>query len=164
MMPVVLDAVITDVGRLKLLSDGWRDGALAPIIDFKVGEGGWVDTLGGRVRRDPTDPGPGNNRGPTLTDLDAIANPGDYPADSQATFTKALGPLDFVVSGNTTLTVTCGLTALEFNNDGFGNPPEIYELGLFDSAGDMVAYGTCPVAIKVPVPLTFLVQINAERV
>jgi hypothetical protein len=163
-MTVTLDAIVTDAGRLALLSDGLKDGALAPLASFKVGEGGWVNTLAGKTRRDPTDPGPAANRGPTLTTLDVLANPADYPADSQATFSKALVPGDVVISGNTTLTVTCALTALEFNDDGFGNNPEIYEVGVFDSGGVMILYGTCPVVVKTPAgPKTFVMTLNAER-
>lgn len=162
-MPTDLEGVVTDIGR-QLLLEGW--GQITPfatITAFSVGEGGWQDLPAGRFPRDPTDPGPGNNRGPMLTDLDVILNPGDYPADSQATFTKALAAPDFVTSGNTVLEVTCTLDAGDFNDDGFGNFPEIYEIGLFNSTGDMVVYATCPVVVKTPVPCTFVVKINASR-
>lgn len=163
-MAVILEAIVTDAGRFALLSDGWKGGALSAIASFKVGEGGWVNTLAGKTRRDPTDPGPSANRGPTLSDLDVITNPGDYPADSQGSFSKALAPGDLVISGNTTLEVTCLLTALEFNDDGSGNPPEIYEVGVFDGAGTMVLYGTCPVVVKTPAaPKTFVMTLRAER-
>jgi len=162
-MPVDLEGVVTDIGR-QLLMEGWgQTTPLAAITNFKVGEGGWQDLPAGRFPRDATDPGPGNNRGPVLTDLDAILNPADYPADSQATFTKALVGLDFSLSGNTVLEVTCTLDAGDFNDDGFGNFPEIYEIGLFDSTGDMVVYATCPVVVKTPIPRTFIVRIQASR-
>ena len=40
------------------------------IVEFKVGEGGWVSEAGGIVPRTPD---------PTLEDLDAIENPTRYP-------------------------------------------------------------------------------------
>lgn len=163
-MPVNIEAVVTDVGRLRLLQGWGQVTTLADVTDFKVGEGGWEATPSGREPRDPTDEGPSANRGPTLTDLDCITNAGDYPADSLGNFTKALGPGDFAITGNSTLTATCLLDFGEFNDDGNGNFPEIYEVGIFDSAGDMVAYGTCPKVEKNPgVQRTFLVKINANR-
>lgn len=163
-MPTNIEAIVTDIGRQRLL-EGWGQVlALTSITQFKVGEGGWETTPSGSTPRDPTDEGLLANRGPTLVDLDCIANPGDYPADSVGNFTKALAPGDIVLSANTTLTATCVLLAGEFNNDGFGNAPEIYEIGLFNSAGEMVAYGTFPVVTKTPAgPKTLVVRINANR-
>jgi hypothetical protein len=162
-MPVNIVAVVTDIGRQRLL-DGWGQvTALTSITSFKVGEGGWEQTPAGRVPRDPTDPGPTNSRGPTLTDLDAISNPADYPADSLGTFQKALVSVDFSITGNSTLEVTCVVAVGDFIDDGNGNTPEIYEIGLFNSAGEMVAYGTYPVVLTVPGPNTFTVKILAER-
>lgn len=164
-MPTNIVAVVTDIGRQRILEGLVTAGtALETIDSFKVGEGGWIQTSGGRVPRDPTDPTSALNRGPTLTDLDVISNSGSYPADSQATFSKALANPDFAVSGNTTLKVTCFLDFGEFNNDGFGNDPEIYEIGIFNTSGEMVAYGTCPLVTKnVAVSRTFVVRIKAER-
>jgi len=159
-MPTNIEAVVTDIGRQRLL-EGWgQTTSLTDITSFKVGEGGWEDTPGGRVPRDPTDEGPGANRGPTLTDLDCLANPGDYPASSLGNFSKALGGVDFAYTGNTTLEATCFLD--------FAEPPattlDLYEIGLFNSASEMVAYGTFPRVEKNPaVQRTFTVKINASR-
>lgn len=145
--------------------EGWgQTTALTFITSFKVGEGGWENTPGGQARRDPTDPGPANTRGPTLTDLDCIVNPADYPVDSRGNFSKGLALVNFAFTGNTTLEATCFLDFGEFNDDGHGNFPEMYEIGLFNSASEMVAYGTFPVVEKNPgVSRTFLVKINADR-
>ena len=163
-MPLNITAVITDIGRQRLL-EGWgQTTALDFITSFKVGEGGWESTPGGQVPRDPTDPGPGNNRGPTLTDLDCIANPSDYPTDSDGNFSKALALVDFAFTGNTTLEATCFLDFGEFNDDGHGNSPEMYEIGLFNSSSEMVAYGTFPQVEKnAGVQRTFTVKISADR-
>jgi hypothetical protein len=163
-MPLNIEAVVTDIGRQRLL-EGWgQTTALDFITSFKVGEGGWENTPGGQVPRDPTDEGPSANRGPTLTDLDCIVNPSDYPVDSRATFSKALALVNFAFTGNTTLEATCYLDFGEFNNDGYGNFPEMYEIGLFNSSAEMVAYGTFPRVEKNPgVSRTFTVKINADR-
>lgn len=163
-MPVNIEAVVTDIGRQRLM-EGWgQTTALTYITSFKVGEGGWEDTPSGRFPRDPTDPGSSNNRGPVLSNLDCIENSSDYPVDSRATFSKALALVNFAFTGNTTLEATCFLDFGEFNDDGYGNFPEIYEIGLFNSANEMVVYGTCPRVEKNPgVSRTFTVKINASR-
>ena len=118
-------------------------GGLAPLpaIDsFKVGEGGWLLTPSGVVPRTPD---------ATLTDLDCIVNPTRYPLDSVATFSKALVGGDIVFIAPGTLEVTCLLDFGDFNNDGFGNNPEIYEIGLF-AGTTMMAYGTFQQQVKTP--------------
>lgn len=109
------------------------------IDEFRVGEGGWISSGGGQVPRTPD---------ASLMDLDALVNPGRYPSDSLGTFTKALvSPADFGFVAPGILEVTCFLDFGEFNDDGNGNDPSIYEIGLFSDnpagAGKiMVAYGT----------------------
>jgi hypothetical protein len=95
-----------------------------------------------------------------IQDLDALVDPTRavidqrYPADSRATFSKALNPVDISFTGTTTLRIECLLDFSDFNDDGFSNNPEIYEIGIFTDhpteAGEslMVAYGTFPVQIK----------------
>lgn len=163
-MPVNIEAVVTDIGRQRLL-EGWgQTTALGFITSFKVGEGGWENTPGGVAPRDPTDEGPAANRGPVLSDLDCIENDADYPVDSRAYFSKALALVNFAFTGNTTLEATCFLDFGEFNDDGYGNFPDMYEIGLFNVAGEMVCYGTFPVVEKNPgVSRTFIVKINANR-
>ena len=163
-MPVDIEAVVTDIGRRRLL-EGWGQiGALGAVASFGVGEGGWVDTPAGRVPRDPTDPGPGANRGPVLVDLDCVENPVDYPIDSRASYVKALGPGDLALTGNWVLSATCFLDFGEFNDDGHGNFPELYEIALFNAANEAVAYGTFPRVEKNPgVSRTLVVRINASR-
>jgi hypothetical protein len=150
-MPTIINAIIPHAALDNVLQAYGGLTAFGGTIDsFKVGEGGWEDTAAGRVPRDPTDGGPLLTRGPYLTDLDAIQNSGDYPVET-GTFQKALvTPADFnYVSSTKTLEVTCLLDFGEFNDDGFGNAPEIYEIGLF--AGTlMVAYGTMTLQTKTP--------------
>jgi len=163
-MPVNIEAVVTDIGRQRLMEGLGQTTALDFITSFKVGEGGWEDTPGGRVPRDPTDEGPSANRGPTLGDLDCLTNPSDYPVDSRGNFSKALALVNFAFTANTTLEATCFLNFGEFNDDGHGNFPEMYEIGLFNVSAEMVAYGTFPRVEKNPgVSRTFTVKINADR-
>jgi hypothetical protein len=141
-----IELVVTD-DALTFLPQMWAGLATFKVIDeFKVGEGGWIASSGGPVPRTPD---------PTLQDVDAIENPSRYPSDSQGTFAKALGPADMSYDVPTkTLTVSCGLDFGEFNDDGNGNQPQIYEIGLFSdhpTAGRiMVAYGTFPEILKTP--------------
>lgn len=139
-----ISLVVTD-DALTFLPQMWAGLATFREIDeFKVGEGGWITTSGGTVPRDPD---------PTLTDLDAIVNPSRYPSDSVGTFTKSLAGAGISYdNGTKTLIVPCALDFGEFNDDGFGNSPQIYEIGLFSlhptSGRIMVAYGTFPEVAK----------------
>lgn len=99
---------------------------------FKIGEGGWVDVGGVPTARTPD---------PSLGDLDCLENPGRYPVDSRFAFTKALALGRVTVTGNE-VTVDCIIDTSEANDDGNGNAPEFWELGVFDGDGDMMLYGT----------------------
>lgn len=129
------------------------------ISHFMVGEGGWVDPGGGKVPRTP-DTTLRRLSAPLIQDLDAAIDPTRpgidqrYPSDSLATFSKVLGPGDMSFTGTSTLRIECLLDFADFNDDGFANSPEIYEIGIFmdhpTEAGEslMVAYGTFPVQVK----------------
>lgn len=134
--------------------------ALEPIDQFRVGEGGWIQTLAGRVARTPD---------PSLTDLDVAINPSRYPLDSRASFAKALAPGDITYTSLTDggmLEVTCLLDFGEFNDDGYGNFPNIQEIGLFSDNPSapgkiMVAYVTLAMQEKNPaVQLSNAVKIS----
>ncbi len=126
---------------------------------FKVGEGGWIDPGSGRVRRDPPEDNLrrlDNN----IQDIDAVVDPTRavmsqrYAATERASFEKALAPGDFFFEAPSVLRVRCLLDTSEFNDDGFGNNPEIWEIGLFSDHPTvpgqklMVAYGTFPKETK----------------
>lgn len=155
----VIQGVLTDRAR-----EFWPKmfGSLTtfkPIIRFVVGEGGWKDDGGGnKVRRLPD---------PTLDHLDIVQNSSRYGSgsldpDSVATFSKNLVATDFTFVSPTTLEVSCLLDFGEFNDDGLGNSPEIWEIGIFSEWPDypttqnpitganemMVAYGTVDGQIK----------------
>jgi hypothetical protein len=129
------------------------------IRTFKVGEGGWTDPGGGRIRRNPVEDDLrriDNN----IQDLDAIVDatrPSPlqrYPLADRATFEKTLTLSDFSFVSPATVQVRCFLDFAEFNDDGFGNDPEIWEIGLFSdhpvASGEklMVAYGNFPMEVK----------------
>jgi len=154
----VVNAVVCDVAR-----EAWpkQFGGLTvfrPISYFRVGEGGWVDPGTGRERRIPDK---------TFTNLDIALDPARAVIDrryagyeSFGFFQKALTAGDFIFEGPTTLRVRCFLdfgdyntknaagTTVIYNEGGLGVSPEIWELGLFDTAGQMVAYGTFPKEVK----------------
>lgn len=134
--------VITDAGREKWSKYMAGVGGIHDIAGggFKIGEGGWVD-VPPKVPKSPD---------PTLTDLDCIENAGSYPVDSRYVFpvagTKAFKSVLWV--SPSIIRLECELDFGDANDDGFGNPPEFWELGIYDSNGVMVAYFTFPVDIK----------------
>ena len=134
--------VITDAGREK-----WSKymAGVVGIDDiagggFRIGEGGWIN-IPPKVPKSPN---------ATLTDLDCIVSAGSYPVDSRYVFptvgTKAFNSVLWV--SPSIIRLECLLDFTDANDDGFGNPPEFWELGVYDSAGVMVAYFTFPVDIK----------------
>ena len=144
-------AVVTDVGREKL-PKYWGDILpLSLITYFKVGEGGWVDPGSGREPREPD---------PSLTDLDIIVDFARLPANQRyndgndySYFQKALVGGDFSFVAPTILRVSCMLLNAEYNTQSpggilvydVGGPytnPDIWEIGMFDLADDMIFYGT----------------------
>lgn len=60
---------------------------------------------------------------------------------------KLIQPAFVSVSGSD-LIVQCRLEGPEANDDGTGNPPHFYELGIFDQDDDMIAYVTFEEQVK----------------
>jgi len=135
----VIPAVVTDNGRAKFPQMLGGIVAFSIASYFKVGVGGWIDPGGGPEPRTPD---------ATLSDLDIIENPGNYPSvPAIPTFQKSFTSGDLTFISPSTLQCSCLLDFAEYNSDGSGNP-EIWELGIFDAAGTMIAYGTFPMQTK----------------
>lgn len=151
----VINAVVTTLARRRLPRMWAGLLSMSTIASFKVGEGGWVDFGSGRVPREPD---------PDLTDLDVIVDAdrsslnkryvveGEtfswYPSYPETSPGKTLTTDDMEMESDRVLRVSCVLDATEYNDDGTGSPPDIWEIGLFDSDGVMVAYGTFPKETK----------------
>lgn len=130
---------------------------------FKIGEGGFVDPGTGEVPRVP-DGALRRLSTPLIQDIDAVVDATRpvldqrYALDQRGKFQKTLSPSDFTFESPSTLRVRCFLDFGEFNNDGFGNSPRMWEIGLFADhptetglavdEGLMVAYGTFPLEVK----------------
>lgn len=147
-MVQVITAVVTDeareiwpqlLGGLGLYS--WK-----VIDEVRMGEGGWqYNDAGQQVPRTPDS---------SLTDLDVVVNPGRYPADSLFVVEGSNNADMFLTSADmqfvapSTLQVNFELQTGSHLSDGFGNDPELWEVGLFTDHPDgsptklMVAYGT----------------------
>jgi len=129
---------------------------------FKVGEGGWEDPGTGATARTPA----GDLRrlaAPLIQDIDIVVDStraaGDkrYP-DPGGGYTgyyqKAFILTDFTFEAPGTIKMRCFLDFGEFNDDGAGNSPDIWEIGIFSDhpteAGEklLVAYGTFAKQVK----------------
>lgn len=129
-----------------------------PVAWFRVGEGGWHDPGTGPIPRVPSASlryagGPPIN----VQDLDIRVNSALYPPLRQGWFEKALLPTDFTFLAPSAVKVSCLLDFADFNDNGNGFSPEIWELGLFSLHPDqvnypgvktMLAYCTFPKEIK----------------
>lgn len=179
-MPVIPAVITVDCLQWWPQFFGWMLGVPAdhtdlsalpnPLVDprikfFKVGEGGWQDPGSGKRARTP-DNSLRRLSAPLIQDLDCIVDPTRasidqrYPSDSRAYFKKNLISTDFTFEAPNVLKVRCTLDYSEFNDDGFGNYPEIWEIGVFADhptigglaadQGLMIAYGTFPLESKTP--------------
>jgi len=85
------------------------------------------------------------------THLFAEARDGRTASEPLFTFRKTLGAGEVLFNSvNPAITeVTTNVGALEANADQLGNPPEFFELALFDENGVMVAYCTFDEATKI---------------
>jgi len=130
---------------------------------FRIGEGGWIDPGTGKVPRTP-DAALRDPDAPLLQDLDCIIDPnralpsqryiGAGASFSRYYFQKSFVGGDITYVASTTIKFRCELSTSEANDDGFGNNPEFWELGIYSDhpteAGEylMVAYGTFPMQTK----------------
>lgn len=160
-MPII-EAVVTDRAR-ELLPKMW--GGLIPhqvVSFFRVGEGGWSLVGPNRVRRAPD---------ATFTDLDIILDAGrpgnGFGAKRYNTFGESFGYFqkafqlgDLSFTGPNVLECRCyldfpeyntkqppapgGSTALIYDAGGPYSAPQIWEVGIYDAASNLVAYGTVP--------------------
>jgi hypothetical protein len=137
-MPQVVSAVVTNAWRTKLAQMYSNGAAFSLPLSFRIGEGGW------------TNPGSGKEPIPPNVALTALSAPG-YPAGSQFIFSKNLLVANLTFTSPTRVEISCVVSSSEANDDGGGNPPEFFELGIFDGlmgAGTMLAYSTFPIEIK----------------
>lgn len=137
-MAQVVSAVVSNGWRAKLAQIYAGTASFSQPLSFKIAEGGWTNPGGGQEPIPPS---------ATLTDVTASG----YPVGSQYIFTKNLTGADLTFTSPTRLQIRCFVAASEANDDGSGNPPEFFELGVFDGsagAGTMLVYSTFPIEIK----------------
>ena len=100
---------------------------------FKYGEGGFIDTGSGRIPKDPND-------GSTLTDVEAAASGLLFE------FEKLLIATDFtfiqVDPSTNIMQIRCRVVELEANDNGFGESPRFFEIGIFDDEDNMLIWTT----------------------
>lgn len=138
-----LNAVFTTAARVKYAQKLGNlfvpASILSYISSFKVGMGGW------NPDGSPRTPSPG------LTDLDIVldqtrpAIEKRYPALTvppyNITYQKSFIPGQLAAASNV-LTAGCEITNAEYNDDGLGGAPVVWEIGLFDTDDTMIVYGT----------------------
>jgi hypothetical protein len=103
---------------------------------FKIGERGYVETVNGRIPKVPD---------PTLTDIEANGTPG-----TDFFFQKEFSAADIIFISPSTIQFRCRLVAGEANDDGTGEFPKFYEIGVFDTNDIMVGYATFDEQTKNP--------------
>lgn len=131
----ILTGVITDLGRATL-AKAWGQVAGFPNSypsHFKIGMGGYINTPAGRVPKAPD---------PTRTDVEADDTPGNIYIQ------KSFVNLDFTFIAPSIMQIRCRLEPGEGNDDGLGNSPLFFEIGVFDQNNNMLVYTTFPEQTK----------------
>lgn len=128
-MTVFITGVITDKGR-EIFAKSFGNVGGFPISYakyFKIGEGGYIFNGVGNVPKTPN---------PALTDVEATGAPGDY------FFQKDFSAADIVFIAPSTIRFRCKVLPTEANDDGLGNSPKFFEIGIFDQNDNMMGYCT----------------------
>lgn len=150
-MPQQVSSIVSDLWRKTLaqfysneLTHGGNEGA--PTISwpayFKIGEGGWQLLAGVKLPLDPATALVISGG----TDITAGIAPFIAPDDYK--FQKALTNADLFYTSPSRVEIYCNILAGEANDDGHGNPPEFFELGVFDTQNRLLVYSTFPIEVK----------------
>lgn len=128
----VLVGTITNKGRERQ-AESWI-GTLAgyPYVSlkyFKIGEGGWISDGFNKIPKNPN---------PALLDIEADGSPGNTYVQKNITTDKVLKILP------STAQIDCTLELVEGNDNGYGESPQYFEIGLFDEYDNMIVYATFP--------------------
>lgn len=147
-------AVITDAGRNWLARYSARALTGSPydlstgIYKFRMGVRGYLDLGGGiKVPKEPL---------PNRTTIESDDPPPAYAFEKLFTADKVkVGKIvagEFVedLAAGTVLQLSSVLDFGEANDDGFANQPRFFEIGIYDSTGTLVIYGTFPEEVKTP--------------
>jgi len=126
-----LTGIITNRGREIFAKAFGRlgTGIESYAFKFKYGEGGFIQTVNGRIPKDPDD-------GVALLDVEAESTPGLFA------FSKNLVVTDLTFIAPSTMQVRCRLVELDANDNGFGENPRFFELGVFDQNDNLMIYTT----------------------
>lgn len=131
MADAILTGVFTNKGRETLAKafGNIGTGITTRAFYFKIGEGGYILTPGGKVPMSPQD-------GVGFTDIVAASDPSLFE------YKKFFITTDFAFIAPSTMQVRCRLVESEANDNGFGESPEFYELGIFDDSDRLLIYCT----------------------
>jgi len=127
-----IEVIFTSEGRKRVgesLGSALAGQPCLRIKSFKIGEGGFVNTPAGRIPNDPF-----SREGET--DIEADGTPGS------SFFQKDFTSDDFETNPDGSVRFTAILDYGEGNDNGFGDNPRYFEVGLFDQSDVMIAYGT----------------------
>lgn len=131
----ILTGIFTSKGRETLAKSFGQIGGFpyTNAVYFKIGMGGYIVSGDGRVPKAPN---------PALLDIEATGAAGDFFLQ------KNLVTTDFTFIAPSTMQVRCRVEPTEANDDGNGNAPRFFELGLFDANNNLLIYSTFPEQTK----------------
>lgn len=136
-MSGILQGVFTDEGKRQIRNSLAGSLIGAPhtrLVKYKIGEGGFVTTAGGRVPNDPF----------------AREGENDIEADGASLyfFEKNFGAGDISINPDGSIRFDVIVEYEEANDNGTGDDPSFFEIGLFDQDDNLIVYATFPEETK----------------
>lgn len=132
--------LITNDGRRLMAEQMGRKSDTIGIDTFRVGEGGFTTVSG---NKEPKDPDPTRSTLESQNDSNLFTFQDSIPS-GDIIVTEDSNVISEASTGAPVLQVTVLVEDTEANDDGSGNHPEFFEVGLFDDNDIMVFYGTYP--------------------
>ena len=127
----LLTGIFTSKGR-EVIAKGFGNVAGYPIVRakyYRIGMGGYISTPSGRVPKAPD---------PALLNIEADGSAGNVFIQ------KNINAIDLLFIAPSTMQIRCRLEPADLNDDGLGNSPRLFEIGIFDDNNNMIIYATFP--------------------
>ena len=136
-MSGIIEGIFTDEGKRQIrnsLAGSLIGAPHTKIVKFKIGEGGFVTTAGGKLPNDP------------------LSREGENDIEADGTslffFEKEFVPTDIDINVDGSIRFDVVIEYADANDNGTGDDPSFFEIGLFDQNDNMIVYGTFPEETK----------------
>lgn len=136
-MAGIIEGIFTDSGKVEIrnsIAGSLIGSPHTRIVKYKIGEGGFINTAGGRLPNDPL-----SREGENDIEADGV---------SLYFFEKSFAPADISINVDGSIRFDVSVEYAEANDNGSGDDPTFFEVGLFDQDDNMIVYATFPEETK----------------